>query len=482
MRIVLAAACILFFAGCAHETPRERNLVGAASVAAFDHSLGALGEQLSIPGMAYAVVQAGEVVASGAISSDQSAAIGIDTPLRFASVTKAMTATLLMRAESEGRLSLDDSAATWAPEFAGRPEITVRHLAAHVSEGAPGTEFVYGTTRYSKLGPVLAAAYGEGSYGDVLRAHIVEPLGMTWRDSPYLGAHAGFVSTVSDMALFVGALQTGALVSEASFNAMTTPYRNAAGAAQPVGVGFFSQEIGRARVVWSFGQDDPDHSSALVLMLPDRDLALVLLANTDALANPFRLLMGDVRTSPFAAAFLEAFAPDVGAGISARDRAIQSLLIAAAREDIDAASVALDAVMAHGPPLENDFALHFVAAHLASPETERYWDTLDGAVLAAHPANRWALLFSAELRTALHQPAAAGERYEALLALPNQEPDFLAMLFRAWAFGGLAQIYKDGDPALALEYADRGLASEVGGETREQLERFRAEIAGHVRP
>lgn len=42
-----------------------------------------------------------------------------------------------------------------AARIRGSAEITVRHLAAHVSEGTPGTEHVYATQRYAKHGPIL---------------------------------------------------------------------------------------------------------------------------------------------------------------------------------------------------------------------------------------------------------------------------------------------------------------------------------------
>ncbi|MGI5426744.1 serine hydrolase domain-containing protein [Streptomyces sp. CA-179760] len=57
---------------------------------------------------------------------------------RIASVTKTFTATVLLRLEAEGKLSLDDSVATWLPGVVHgkgyRPRhITVRHLLNHTS-------------------------------------------------------------------------------------------------------------------------------------------------------------------------------------------------------------------------------------------------------------------------------------------------------------------------------------------------------------
>ncbi|WP_436946689.1 serine hydrolase domain-containing protein [Streptomyces sp. SudanB52_2052] len=70
--------------------------------------------------------------------------IGVERPrgtherFRIASVTKTFTATVLLKLEAEGRLSLDDSVAKWLPGVVHgkgyRPgHITVRHLLNHTS-------------------------------------------------------------------------------------------------------------------------------------------------------------------------------------------------------------------------------------------------------------------------------------------------------------------------------------------------------------
>src|SRR5687767_10305488 len=122
-RVFVACAVL---AGCAHAPPAGVD---------FEPELRRLATELTIPGMAFAIVRDGEIERSGGIVAAGAPAFGTDTPLRFASVTKAFSAVLLMRAVEQGRLALDDSASKWLPELAGNPEITVRHLAAHVSEG-----------------------------------------------------------------------------------------------------------------------------------------------------------------------------------------------------------------------------------------------------------------------------------------------------------------------------------------------------------
>ena len=78
---------------------------------------------------------------------------------------------------------------------------------------------------------------------------------------------------------------------------------NASGQALPHGLGWFVQSYRGEPVVWQVGMSAPG-SSSLVLTLPSRNVTLVLLANSDALAQPRSLLNGDVTVSPFARMFL----------------------------------------------------------------------------------------------------------------------------------------------------------------------------------
>ena len=360
----------LFAVAAARAAPGQAKLEHAR--ADFEARVRQHAAALTIPGIAYIVVRDGKPVISGRIVTGDGPAIDVTTPMRIASVTKTFTAVLLMRAVQSRKLSLDDSVSRWLPEFRDRPDITVRQLAAHVSEGVPGTEFVYGTTRYSRLGTILSKVYGTSSFEEALRREVIEPAGLAWHDSPDLGAHAALVSTVTDVARFAAALQGHGLISAQSFDVMTTPFMSPEGKAMPVGVGFFSQDIGGERVAWSFGQDDPDYGSALLLLLPKRKLALFMLANTDELSDPFRLLMGNARTSPFATAFLDAFAPDLARGIGPRDRAISDVLESIASRNEQAAVDGLARLAHDFVPRADDFALHFAAGMLRHEGAARH--------------------------------------------------------------------------------------------------------------
>ena len=99
--------------------------------------------------------------------------------LRWASVTKLVTALAVLSTVEAGVIYLD--------EPAGPPGSTVRHLLAHASglgfEGdailaAPGTMRIYSNPGFDRLGELVATRLGM-SFESVVRARILEPLGMT---------------------------------------------------------------------------------------------------------------------------------------------------------------------------------------------------------------------------------------------------------------------------------------------------------------
>jgi D-alanyl-D-alanine carboxypeptidase len=133
---------------------------------------------------------------------------------RIGSVTKTLTATLLLQAEGDGLLSLDDTIDKYVKGVPNGDEITLRQLANMTSGVAtysdtkvfpgdpgvdpyrvwkperlakigiedsplfdPGTEFNYSNTNYVLLGLVLEQVTGK-SIGELNRKQIIEPLGL----------------------------------------------------------------------------------------------------------------------------------------------------------------------------------------------------------------------------------------------------------------------------------------------------------------
>lgn len=225
-----------------------------------------------VPGLAYGVVRDGRLVHARGLGTTR---VGEDaTPharsvFRIASMTKSFTAATVLSLRDEGRLALDDRADRYVPELAGlryptadSPPITVRHLLTMTAgfptddpwgdrqQGldldefrrllatglsfafAPGTRFEYSNTGYGILGRLITNVAG-AEYRDVVRARLLEPLGMAdttydeaevdparrvqgylWRDERYLeepsdpyGALAsmgGLFTTVEDLVRWVG--------------------------------------------------------------------------------------------------------------------------------------------------------------------------------------------------------------------------------------------------------------------------------------
>lgn len=77
-------------------------------------------------------------VAVGTMTRDAGAApISPDALFQIGSNTKAMTATVLLQLQSEGRLSLDDTLATHLPEYPAWKDVTLRRL-LNMTSGIPG--------------------------------------------------------------------------------------------------------------------------------------------------------------------------------------------------------------------------------------------------------------------------------------------------------------------------------------------------------
>ena len=114
------------------------------------------------PAAVYLVMRHGRIAAQGAHGSAQPAADPIvlartDTIFDMASVTKPMTATLLLQCVGEGRLHLGQRVADFLPEAAESPvgPVPLWRLATHTS-GLPAWKPLYETKAASALADILA--------------------------------------------------------------------------------------------------------------------------------------------------------------------------------------------------------------------------------------------------------------------------------------------------------------------------------------
>lgn len=181
-------------------------------LAALDDAVDRERTRLGVPGAALVIVKDGEVIHArgwGTRTAGADNPVGTDTLFAIGSTTKAFTAMLVMMAVEAGRVSLDDHPSKCIPGFAIRGEgnaaITVRDLMTHTS-GLPTADlgwatgqltsaelvgllgeiepvagvrkaFHYQNLAYLAAGTCAANALG-GEYEPLLRARILEPVGM----------------------------------------------------------------------------------------------------------------------------------------------------------------------------------------------------------------------------------------------------------------------------------------------------------------
>ncbi|MFN2565105.1 MAG: serine hydrolase domain-containing protein [Gemmatimonadaceae bacterium] len=317
---------------------------------------------LRIPGLSIAVVRDGKVVlARGLGLADVEAGVPAmpETLYPIGSITKTFTATLMLQLAEEGRLDLDHDVARFV-DWEVAPDVRIRHVLSHTSEGVPGTRFSY-SSRFNWLDNVVEAAT-KGSFRALLvervlaRAALSRTLPGEARDDyaeslsglarPYridasdavvrskyppmaLHSSSGLSSTVVDLARYSIALDEGRLLSSAALAKAFSPTSSPAGEPFPYGLGWFAELVGGERVVWH-GSWWPDAYSGVLVKVPARRLALALLANSDALSSPH----GGASTIllyPIANAFLRAFG--VGGQELRGTSLVAAALTAAARKD-----------------------------------------------------------------------------------------------------------------------------------------------------
>ena len=157
-----------------------------------------------LPTIVAAVLDDGAVCWTGAAG----AGADVEAQFRIGSITKTMTAVLVMQARDEGLLSLSDELGRFVPE-SGYRGATLQQLLSHTSgmqseptgswwerspgvdlaalnernDGsgavfAPGSTYHYSNLGYALLGEVVARARG-ASWLEVLTERVLDPLGLT---------------------------------------------------------------------------------------------------------------------------------------------------------------------------------------------------------------------------------------------------------------------------------------------------------------
>jgi len=255
------------------------------------------------------------------------------TKFRIASITKQFTAASILLLQERGKLKLEEPVKTYLPDAPKTwDKITVYNLLTHTSgipnltnlpefqtfklkertpdesiaffrdrplDFEPGAKFTYSNSNYILLGRIIEKLSG-GTYAEFLQKNIFTPLGMTetgadsstmilpQRAQGYLARQGSFVhadqtfmsipfaagclySTVGDLLKWERGLYGGKVLSPASLQAMTTPFKS------DYGLGVFHRDAAQHNVITHNGSIDG--FDARLNFYPDRQLTIVALGN-----------------------------------------------------------------------------------------------------------------------------------------------------------------------------------------------------------
>jgi CubicO group peptidase (beta-lactamase class C family) len=299
---------------------------------ALDDRIQGIMQRGNIPGMAVVVIKDGLVLEmKGYGYADRQNQIRVSANTRFGigSVSKQFTATAVMLLVEDGKLDLDasirqyltDLPPTWQP-------LTLRQLLNHTSgiseENArkaqntkdiikvgnpkldfpPGTAWSYSNTGYIVAGLIIEKASGQ-SYRDFMHDRIFAPLGMTntqaaltpvpnlavgltgngtessdFSQWQWAGAAGNIISTATDMAKWVKALDAGKLLKPSSYQQLWAAAKLNNGRSEPYGLGWgIGNFNGHANT--SHSGNVAGYSSGLIRYPNDRLNVVVLMNNVN---------------------------------------------------------------------------------------------------------------------------------------------------------------------------------------------------------
>jgi len=332
----------------------------------FENQVENLRQQLKIPGLSAAIIKDQKLIwAKGFGYADLEKKIPAtpDTLYHLASVTKTFASMLIMQLVEQGKLDLDEPMSHYSTDFKD-DSVKIKHIITHTSAGTPGEKFEYDGNRYDYLTAVIEKKTGK-RFGELVVEAFLEPLGMTssvpynnivaeadkWTAAlgkeridrykknleafsrpytyygageivdagyPYpefIGAAAGILSTVRDMAKYDIAIDRHVFLKKETQEKAWTPFVSNSGKRLPYGLGWFVMNHHGTRLIWHTG-DWGSGFSAYLFKVPEKDLSLIMLANSEALVehqySVGEVMVDDAVRNVFVCSFLSAW--DIGYG------------------------------------------------------------------------------------------------------------------------------------------------------------------------
>lgn len=315
--------------------------------------------QLKIPGMSAVIVKDQKVLWAkgfGFADLENHVPATPDTLYSIASLTKTFAGTLVMQLVEQGKLDLDEPVSHYSTDFKN-DSVKVKHLLSHTSDGpTPGDRYQYDGNRFDYLTAVIEKKTGK-PFREVMVKTFLDPLQMAssvpgqtvvddanklapvlgsdnlkryatdlsrlsqpytlYGDSeivhvPYpgksfFGAAAGLLSTVLDLAKFDAAIDRHQFLKKETQEKAWTNFVSNSGQRLPHGLGWFVTDYRGLKLIWHYGHWGTGFS-AIYLKLPEKNLSLIMLANSEALADhQFQLGQEDIKYNVFACNFLRLF-------------------------------------------------------------------------------------------------------------------------------------------------------------------------------
>jgi D-alanyl-D-alanine carboxypeptidase len=317
----------------AQSTPAATQPRSSKSTQLLDDRVKGIMERQHIPGMAVVVIKNGQVrelKGYGVTDITTKQPVSPDTKFVIGSNTKPFTAMAIMMLMEEGKVDLDKPISQYLADLPSQWKLlTLRQLLSHtagISEDgywrkrkqpkdlikfvkpeldfAPGESWGYSNSGFTLAGLVIEQVSGQ-TYGDFLRDRIFTPLGMkqtqaklgsvpslatgyAWNDrldkidltdeyDPAAYSAGNIISTASDMAKWVQALNQGKLLNAASYRQLWTDTALKNGRSTGYGLGW---EVGsfNGHPFTQHGGNVGGYSSGLY-RYPNDQLDVIVLSN-----------------------------------------------------------------------------------------------------------------------------------------------------------------------------------------------------------
>ena len=345
----------------------KKNGVSKSQLAAYEKEIKRLQQKFPMPGLSVGIAANDAVVYAkgfGFADIENQTPVTENTPFRIASLTKTVASMVLMSLVESGQMDINWKVKDYYPDYLGtcerilgyfndeipeysfllnqyepkRDDILIKHHLSHTAEKTPGDKYKYNGFLFGMLSNVMETAT-KTKFDTLVNRMVIDKLQLThsassqidkakpnvikWLAKPYivvengqfklgeypnpkLNAGAGMVSSVTDLLVFDKAINQNVLIKKETKKKQFTPYKLNDGSVSPYGLGWFTQKYKGYTLVWHYGWQ-PKAYSGLYLKVLEKNLTLVLLANSEELSSSFDLGKGDVLNSEFAKSFLLIF-------------------------------------------------------------------------------------------------------------------------------------------------------------------------------